>query len=84
MKTKFKRYYWPRPEQFIKRLDLNFTTDLDLIDVDVLELFLHLFGAHLHGGHRRLRVLQGLSSVVRLLHVERLKKTSQIIEALFA
>ena len=58
-------------------------THLNLIDVDVLELLLHLLGPHLHGGDRRLRVLQRLSRVVRLLHVERLsgKKKSSILKS---
>jgi hypothetical protein len=29
----------------------------NLVDVDVLELFLHLLHAHLHGVHRALRIL---------------------------
>ena len=58
-------------------------THFNLIDVDVLELLLHLLGPHLHGGDRRLRVLQRLSRVVPLLHVERLsaKKKSSILKS---
>ncbi len=53
-------------------------THLDLINVDVLEFFLHFFGANLHGVHRRLRVLQRLRGVVRLLHVEHLSKAENV------
>ena len=46
--------------------------DLDLLDVDVLELLLHLLDAGLHGVDGRLGVLEALRRVVGLLHVERL------------
>lgn len=46
--------------------------DLNLINVDVLELSLHLLRAHFHRVDSILCVLQGLGRVVRLLHVERL------------
>ena len=46
--------------------------DLNLLDVDVLELLLHLLDAGLHGVDGRLGVLEALRRVVGLLHVERL------------
>lgn len=45
---------------------------LDLVDVDLLVLSLHLLDAILHGRHGGLSILQGLRRVVGLFHVERL------------
>ena len=53
------------------------TPYLNLVDVDVFEFLLHLSCSHFHRVHRRLRVLQRLGRVVRLLHVERLQKQVQ-------
>ncbi len=38
----------------------------NLVDVDVLELFLHLLHAHLHGVHRALRILKGETPYLNL------------------
>ncbi len=69
------KFLWGFCRLFVKDMKCH----LDLIDVDVLEFFLHFLGAHLHGVHRRLRVLQRLRRVVRLLHVERLTKKRTVI-----
>ncbi len=37
----------------------------NLVDVDVLELFLHLLHAHLHGIHRALRILNSEIPVLK-------------------
>lgn len=43
---------------------------LNLVDVHLAVLALHLLHAQLHGRHRRLRVLEHLGAEVGLLHVE--------------
>ena len=55
-----------------KGLEVDTTSHLDLFDVDVLELLLHLLDAGLHGVDGGLGVLEALRGVVGLLHVERL------------
>jgi len=46
--------------------------DLNLVDINLFVFFLHLLEASLHGCHCRLRIFDGLDSVICLFQIETL------------